>query len=138
MPRAAIDDIGVFATLPDEARERLARHATRRRFRAGEVVTEEGSVAAGLFAIASGSAEVEVDGEKVAQLGKGDFFGEMGTLKSEDVRWPRRAATVTATSKLEVIAIPDHDVHKLIEELPSFGELLRMAAEARAQENAER
>jgi CRP-like cAMP-binding protein len=136
MSRVPIEDIPLFATLPDEARERLAAHASVRRFRAGEVVIEEGAVAAGLFAITSGTAGVEVDGETVAELGKGEFFGEMGTLKSEEVRWPRRSATVTATTKLDVIAIPDHDVHKLIDELPSFGELLRSAAETRARENA--
>ena len=131
MSRFAIDDIDLFATLPDDAQERLAATARRDRFKPGDVITEEGAVAAALFAIASGTAEVSIGGEVVAGLRAGDFFGEIGALPNDDVRWPRRSATVRATSRLELIVVPEHEVHALVADFPSFGELLRSAADAR-------
>jgi CRP-like cAMP-binding protein len=62
----------------------------------------------------------------------------MGALPHEGVRWLRRSASVTATSKLTVLAIPDADLRELIEQSPSLGELLRSAAAERERQNRER
>jgi CRP-like cAMP-binding protein len=132
MSGCAVDDIPLLAILPDEARERLAKVSSRRRFRKDELVIEEGAVAASLFCVVSGTAQVTQDGEVVNEVGEGDFFGEIGTLPNDEVRWPRRTATVTATSPLDLLAIPDREVHSLVEDFKSFGDLLRSAADARA------
>jgi CRP-like cAMP-binding protein len=138
MTRFQLDDIPLFAALSDDVRERVMAVARRERLKAGDVVTDEGAVSYYFFAIASGTADVHLHGELVAQLGPGDFFGEMGTLPHEGVRWLRRSARVTATSKLTVLAIPDEDLRQLVEQSPSLGELLRNAAQERERQNRER
>ena len=130
--RRDLDTIPIFAALPDAGRDRVEEVARIARFNPGEVVTDEGAVAYYFFAIESGTAEVTVREEVVAELGPGDFFGEIGALPQEDVRWGRRSATVTATSRLCLIEVPDHDLRDLIEDYPSFGRMLRDAADLRA------
>jgi CRP-like cAMP-binding protein len=138
MTRFQLDEIPLFAALPDDVRDRVMAVANRERLKAGDVVTGEGAVSYYFYAIASGTADVHLHGELVAQLGPGDFFGEMGALPHEGVRWLRRSASVTATSKLTVLAIPDADLRELIEQSPSLGELLRNAAAERERQNRER
>ncbi|HZT65016.1 MAG TPA: cyclic nucleotide-binding domain-containing protein [Acidimicrobiales bacterium] len=67
---------------------------------AGRVLMAEGERGDEAFLIVEGSAEVKVAGETVAEVGPGDFVGEMALLE----RRPR-TATVVATSPLRVLAI---------------------------------
>ena len=135
MSVASFDDIPLLAKLPDEARGRLSKVSSRRTFRQDEVVIEEGVVAASLFVVVSGTARATHDGEELNDFSAGDFFGEIGTLPNDEVRWPRRTATVTAISQLDVLAIPDREVHSLVEDFKPFGDLLRSAAAARAPQD---
>jgi CRP-like cAMP-binding protein len=132
-----LDEIELFASLPADAQGRVEACARRERFKPGDAVTSEGAVSYYFFTIASGTADVRLGGEVVAQLGPGDFFGEMGALPHEAPRWTRRSATVEATSKLSVVAIADHELRELIDEFPQLGERLRTAAEERARSNRE-
>ena len=136
MNRIDVEAIPLFATLPDAGRERVAAAARTVRFRPGDVIVHEGAVAYYFFAIESGTVGVTVQGEHVAELGPGEFFGEIGALPHEDVRWGRRRATVTATTRLSVLELPDHDLHDLIEAYPSFGRILRDAARMRERAGA--
>jgi 5-deoxy-D-glucuronate isomerase len=67
---------------------------------AGEELTKEGRLAHEFFVIEDGAAEVRQNGERIAELGAGDFFGEIGLLETQ-----RRTATVTATTDLRVIVM---------------------------------
>ena len=126
--RSDLDAIPIFAALPDAGRDRLEGVARYARFKPGDVVTDEGAVAYYFFAIESGTAEASVGGRTVGTLGPGDFFGEIGALPHEQARWGRRNATVTATSRLAVLEVPDHELHDLVDDFPSFGRVLRDAA----------
>lgn len=78
----------------------------REYFSAGETVISQGEIGDCAYFIINGSAEVTVDKPNhsncgsVAQLGKGDIFGELSLVI--DVQ---RTATVTATSDLEVMIL---------------------------------
>jgi CRP-like cAMP-binding protein len=68
---------------------------------AGKVLARQGDIGEEFFLIDAGTAEVTRDGQHLANLGPGDFFGEMALLEETD----RRNATVTATSAMSLIVM---------------------------------
>jgi CRP-like cAMP-binding protein len=67
---------------------------------AGKVLAREGDFGEEFFLIDAGTAQVTRGGEPVAELGAGDFFGEMALLEED-----RRNATVTATTPMSLIVM---------------------------------
>jgi CRP-like cAMP-binding protein len=67
---------------------------------AGKVLAREGDFGEEFFLIDAGTAQVTRGGEPVAELGAGDFFGEMALLGDD-----RRNATVTATTPMSLIVM---------------------------------
>jgi CRP-like cAMP-binding protein len=93
----ALKRIELFSRLTADERRELAARLKVAPFVKGEVLTKQGAEAHWLYTIIEGKAEVHVavDGksEKVASLGEGDFFGEMGMMTGQ----PRRATVLAAT-----------------------------------------
>jgi len=67
---------------------------------AGRVIAREGDFGGEFFIIDAGTAEVTRGGEAIAELGAGDFFGEMALLEED-----RRTATVTAKTPMSLIVM---------------------------------
>ncbi|HEY5662704.1 MAG TPA: cyclic nucleotide-binding domain-containing protein [Ilumatobacter sp.] len=77
------------------------------------------------YVIVAGRAVVRRNGRKVAELGSGDFVGELGLLLHRD-----HAATVTAVTSLEVLALPQQALREAIDEVPGLGwKLLQTVAD---------
>jgi CRP/FNR family cyclic AMP-dependent transcriptional regulator len=55
------------------------------------------------------------DGERLNQLGKGDFFGEIALVSDSP-----RTATVTATSPVRALVITDRAFRQLLDEQPEI------------------
>jgi CRP/FNR family transcriptional regulator, cyclic AMP receptor protein len=83
--------IPLFAEVPDDKLRKIAPFAETDEFAEGQVVVKEGAYSNHFFAIEDGTAKVEHNGEHIADLGKGDVFGEQGLLEKQE-----RSATVTA------------------------------------------
>jgi small-conductance mechanosensitive channel/CRP-like cAMP-binding protein len=90
-------------------------------FAEGEVLTCQGAEAHWLYIIISGNVSVRVrqgDSEReVAQLGSGQFFGEMGLLTGEV-----RSATVVALDNVECFRLEKTDFHELLRARPEIAE----------------
>jgi len=96
----ALKRVELFSKLTSEERRELASRLRVAPFVRGEVLTKQGAEAHWLYMIIEGKAEVQVsvDGksEKVASIGEGDFFGEMGMMTGA----PRRATVFAQTDML--------------------------------------
>jgi CRP-like cAMP-binding protein len=86
-----------------------------RTFAPGEVVTVEGRAGDGFFVVASGEAEVTVQGQPVATVKPGDHFGEIALLMGAE-----RTATITATRELRCYGISPGDFRALVEGNPTI------------------
>lgn len=79
----------------------------------GHELTREGERGREFFVLVEGTATVQRGGAKVADLGPGDWFGEIALLT-----YKRRSATVTATSPIRMLAITDRDFRRVVETTP--------------------
>ncbi len=75
----------------------------------GRVLTTQGRPGSEFFLIVSGRASCTIDGEQVAELGAGDFFGELALLSGEP-----RSATIVADSEMEVIVFSAREFSTLL------------------------
>jgi CRP/FNR family cyclic AMP-dependent transcriptional regulator len=105
--------IPLFSDASDEELKQVAAFAESREVSEGTEVVSEGGFSRELMAIEDGTAEVTRGGERIADLGPGDIFGEQGML-DEDLR----SATVTATSPLKLISMGHFEVKRLKRNAP--------------------
>ena len=113
MNAAQLKRIPLFADAPEGELNKVATFAQSKEISDGEVVIEEGGFSRELLAIEEGTAEVSRGGERIADLGPGDIFGEAGMLDDE-----MRTATVTATSDLRLISLGHFEVKRLKKDAP--------------------
>ena len=95
--------LGEIAKLADEVEVSTATH-----------LTEEGSVGRQFGIILSGSAMVKRNNRKLAELSKGDFFGEMALLLQKP-----SSATVITTSDSSLLVMHQRDFGKLLDDVPA-------------------
>jgi cAMP-dependent protein kinase regulator len=126
MDVARLQAVGVFSGLSKKELERLSSWTDELTIREGEDLVAEGRFAHEFFVIEDGTAEVLKDGQRIAELGPGDFFGEIGLLETE-----RRTATVRATTPMEVIVMFGRDFKQMEREMPAVADRVRAAIRAR-------
>jgi len=92
--------VPAFAGCSDKELSEAARHVDEWEVAAGTALTREGTVGHEAFVIIEGEAAVMINGESVADLGPGQFVGEMAMLD----RRPR-SATVVAQTDMRLLLI---------------------------------
>ncbi len=127
MDERRLQQLPLFSGLSKRERKRVAPLVDEVEVDAGRELAHEGELAYELFVIEEGTAAVTHDGAPVADLGPGDFFGEIALL--DDAR--RRTSTVVATSPMRLAVLQGHDVRVLERELPDVARQIRAAIEAR-------
>ena len=95
---------------------RIAMLADLVDFKEGATLMTEGSRGAEFFVIVDGAAEVIKGGNRLAELGAGDWVGEIALLC--DVP---RTATVVASTPLETLVLTRQGFSALIHDVPSIG-----------------
>jgi CRP/FNR family transcriptional regulator, cyclic AMP receptor protein len=123
-----LKSLPLFESVSDDDLQRIAPFVSEVSVSEGKHPVDEGDYAYTFLAIEEGTAEVRRGDERVATLGPGDFFGEVGVLDVTD----RRTATVVATSPMRLIALDRWDLRRLEKAIPSAAERIRSAAEQRA------
>ena len=107
--------VPLFADLDEAELALLAEAMVERTFAAGEAVTVEGTVADGFFVVASGEAEVTVQGQPRGAVGPGDYFGEIALLMGSE-----RTATITARGELRCYGLAPADFQAIVEGNPTI------------------
>jgi len=115
--------VPLFAALQPDELARVAGWMETRQADIGEKLVSEGASGYSFFVLQEGTAAVTKDGEEIATLGPGDFFGELA-LTGEG----RRTATVTATSRVTLAAMFGSQFRLLERELPDAAAHIRREA----------
>ena len=118
MDEQRLASVPLFASLSKRERAELARHADEVDLREGQELVHEGAFAYEFFVIEEGTAEVLRGGEHVADLGPGDFFGEMGAVSVDG----RRNATVVTRSPMTAIVMTARDFRDIASRMPMLAE----------------
>ncbi|HYL41600.1 MAG TPA: cyclic nucleotide-binding domain-containing protein [Candidatus Binatus sp.] len=93
----------------------LAGKATQVEFPAGHVIARQGEIGTGFFVVIDGRVRVIRDGEVVASLGPGEFFGELSILD----RLPRNAM-VSAEVPTTCLALAAWDFDAVLLDQPAL------------------
>src|SRR5439155_179748 len=94
--------------------ERVARIARQVRFPAGAAIVEQWEVGREFYAIVDGTARVFKDGKEIAEMRRGDYFGELAALEwGASFSYPR-LATVLATTDVRALVLPGPFFNELV------------------------
>jgi voltage-gated potassium channel len=122
---ALIKRVPLFAECTRAELIEVAISADERNAPAGDRLTEEGRRGREFFVLVDGAVTVRRGGRKLAELGPGDWFGEIAILT-----YKPRTATVTATSPVRLLVISDRAFRRVVETTPRIAlKVLRSVAE---------
>lgn len=103
----------LFENLSGDELSLIAKESVLRRYAAGEVVCEEDRASDSMFLIRRGAVDVTKHGVSLAELGPGDYFGEMSLITGTP-----RNATVTTLEPSVLLEISAPVFHVIIERSP--------------------
>ena len=92
MDEGRLAAVPLFASLSKDERARIAQHADEVEVQSGRRLVDEGDWAYEFFVIESGTAIVTHAGEQIAELGPGDFLGEIAALRRRRTTAPPHRA----------------------------------------------
>lgn len=127
----------LFSSFPDAALERLLSSTSLRSYDEGDIIVTEGEQGSSLFLIVSGRVKVFTLGSRgehipLAELGPGDFFGEVSLLTGRP-----RTATITAASSVTAIELVKDDFDAIVIDHPEVREVVETFYERRAEATVE-
>jgi CRP/FNR family transcriptional regulator, cyclic AMP receptor protein len=128
MEESELQSIPLFESLPREARSVVAQHADQIEVPKGTELVRQGEFAYEFFIIESGAADVLRDGERIAELGPGDFLGEMGIVSKAT-----RNATVVTTIVSDVIVMTEQAFRSMSRSSPDIASKIEAAVEERCR-----
>ena len=126
MDASQLKSIPLFADVPDEELGQISTFAQEVTVDEGRELVREGDFSYEFMAIEEGEAEVTRDGQSIADLGPGDFFGEMGLLEKT-----LRNATVTAKTPMRLVTLTGWDLKRMERHIPEAIERVRATLEER-------
>jgi CRP-like cAMP-binding protein len=124
-----LEGIALFEGLSKDQRGEVARIADEIDIEAGKRLVSEGRFGYEFFVIENGTAEVVRGEQHIADLGPGDFFGEMALLGDTT-----RSADVVASSAMTAMVMTDRAFRSLARRMPDVADEIRAACRQRTQE----
>ena len=129
-PTESLRRVPLFAGLDRKELEMLSKLVKEQRYSAGATIVKAGAGGHGLYIIKEGAIEVIRDGQKVASMGPGQFFGEISVLDGGP-----RTADVKAETDTVCLTLVSWEVKPLLMDNPSitYKMLLEMVKRLRSQ-----
>ena len=113
-PTESLRRVPLLAGLDRKELELLAKLAKEQRYEPGATIVKSGASGHGLYIIKEGNVSVVRDGQKVASMGPGQFFGEISVLDGG----PRTADVVAGADGLETFALTKWTFEDLLKDHP--------------------
>jgi CRP-like cAMP-binding protein len=119
----------MFATCSERELRAVSRVVTELDVSAGTVLTTEGQPGHEFVIVLDGTGAVSVNGDLVATLRAGDYFGEIALLDGGP-----RTATVVAETPMALAVVVRPDFTRLLDEVPALSHsvLAKLAQRVRA------
>jgi CRP/FNR family cyclic AMP-dependent transcriptional regulator len=127
MEESKLKTVPLFAGLSAAELRRLSSVTDEIAVPAGTRLIDEGRYSHEFLLIQEGNADVRRGGELLAQLGPGDFAGEIGVMQDA-----RRNASVVASTPLTAIVMTARDLRQVTQEMPSVAAQIDAAIAARS------
>ena len=99
----------LFDGVDPDGMDRIAQVAIEVEFPADHIIARQGEIGTGFFVVVAGGARVVRDGEMVATIGPGDFFGELSVLDGRP-----RTAQVIANGPTTCLAMAAWDFEAVL------------------------
>ena len=128
MDTSRLKALPLFEGVSDEDLDKIAPFVSEVSVSEGKHLVDEGDYAYEFMAIEEGEAEVVRGDQTLAELGAGDYFGEIGLLEDD-----RRNATVIARSPMRLLTLDQWDMRRLEKAIPSAAEKIRETVRSRRQ-----
>jgi cAMP-dependent protein kinase regulator len=136
-PKIAVPKSPLFEEMNHEEQEAVVRGMALERFSEGDIVITEGEQGSSLYVVVSGSVKIYTRGKKgesvfLAQLGEGEFFGEVSVLTGKP-----RTATITAAEPSELLRLDKGDLDEIVVKHPRVKSILEEFYKKRASQTVE-
>ncbi len=127
---AHLAELPLFANCSKKDLRHLAAVTRLQLIEPDQVLFEEGQPTREAYIVVAGRIIVRRKGRKVAELGPGEFVGELSLLLQRD-----HSATATAATSAEVLVLPQVGLREAIHEVPGLGWKLLQSFAARVAAN---
>jgi CRP/FNR family transcriptional regulator, cyclic AMP receptor protein len=133
MDVARVAKLAPFRDLTPAQHSQLARMLDEVTAQAGETLVTEGDFGYEFMIIEEGAVDVLHRGERIDEMGPGDFFGELAVLGDG----ARRNATIVATAPVRILTLTSHYMREVRERMPAVAEQIDAVISQRTHSTAE-
>ncbi len=109
-------DTPIFSTVPKRVIRQLVDGMYHRHYHKDESVFHAGEPGLGMYLVLNGSVSIQLDSRQLAELGPGDFFGEVALFGAE-----ARTADAVSTDDSELVGFFRPDLQEWVERSPKLG-----------------